>query len=789
MAKKTMTIKAKLIANMMVTAAIIVGISLASFSSMRFLLEKLAYITEKSGPYQMRAVEFQRELQSCITNLVKVNSARTIPEYTRYRREAELSLGNAARARETLEKMNVGNRMDMSDELTVISGELFDATEARITSDSAARETNEKVSQQMKDTSTRLKELETNIRNLQSTRAGSFAQAMHSTGLYSAQLRGIEELRDLVTDLLAVSGVVHNSQATTPFRIAKGKVNAILGRIARSTYSSAIAPEIQSLTHDVNEFLQLQAAAISQKDAYSKRFATETYKELAEKLNHIDLLLNQDIEFTSSKLTIETSRQGIIFAQSNSANNILLINSELVVSGLTITGNITRLFTLNSSAEVDASASEIRSLFAATHERVQQMERSLIALDARGELKMLRAAHASLQTIRTELYAPDGIVATLKEKLYAIEQANKSADKLHAIVIKQEEQGKESVSVAQIGQEKAIVTVKTVILRSTSMLLGIGCIAIVIGILFGLWIYRSVLLPLRVVVDAVHRQQELGEEKAALAEAVAGGDLNRTVTISEAIALDPVRIHNDEMGMVLNAVKGMSEAQVTLDMAFAGMTASLRSSRDEDIRRDRLKNGLHELSKILREEHETTGLGDEALAFIAAFLGAGVGVMYLYDEKEKMLQALSTYAMLRSEHLKYEVKLGEGLVGQVALERKTMCHNSIPPNYLPITSALGEASPLNIAILPIMHNETLIGVLELGSFQQFSSDDFDFLSQALEAIAIALKVNRSRQLINELLEQTQAQSEELRVQQEEMQRANEERRNGLGCRRKNHDHR
>ena len=135
-------------------------------------------------------------------------------------------------------------------------------------------------------------------------------------------------------------------------------------------------------------------------------------------------------------------------------------------------------------------------------------------------------------------------------------------------------------------------------------------------------------------------------------------------------------------------------------------------------------------------------------------------------------------------------RLGEGLPGQVALQRKMMCLNAVPPDYLPSTSALGKSDPLNVVIMPIMHNDTCVGVLELGSFRQFSADDFNFLHQSLEGVAIAIVVSRSHQRVSELLEQTQAQAEELLVQQEELQQTNEEleeRARMLEALRKQHD--
>jgi transcriptional regulator with GAF, ATPase, and Fis domain len=252
------------------------------------------------------------------------------------------------------------------------------------------------------------------------------------------------------------------------------------------------------------------------------------------------------------------------------------------------------------------------------------------------------------------------------------------------------------------------------------------------------------LRPLQLVLKSVTSQQERVKEKAELATAVAGGDLSREVSVGEALQLDPALLKKDEMGVVLNAVVGMSQAQVTLDRAFAAMTVSLRNSRDEDARRDRLKNGLFELNHILRSEHNLSELADRSLAFMATFLGAGAGVIYQYDDREGMLYTLSTYAVARSRRLDDGFRLGEGLAGQVALEQKMRCLQTIPANYLPISSALGEAEPLAVAILPIMHNTTLVGVLELGSFKQFTAENFEFLQLSLEGIAIAINISRSR---------------------------------------------
>lgn len=770
-----MTIKAKLIANGLVTAGIIVFISMSSFSSMRFIQDKLMYLTVKSAPFQIRTVEFQSGLQSSITNLIKVNAARNMTEYAASRAEAETSLKNIRDAQDSLKKMGgSSSSLTVYEELGPIANELFAAAEARISSDSSAHEVNVRISQQVKESTARLKELENHIHNLQVTHSAAFARSRADTAQFSERLRDLEELRNLVKDLVTVSAAAHNANNNTAFLIAKGKSTALLGRIARNRLSKTISSALKSLTADTHEFFQFQATLLSRKDEESKQWAQESFAELAEKMNHLRLTLNQEVELAASHLETETRRQGDIFRQENSANATLLANSELVALGLMVTGEINRMFNLESVTELDRLGTETDQLFKRISAQVQAVETNLSGLDAMEELKILHTTSMSLAAIRTKLYSADGVVTTLRTKLISIQQANSSADKLHAIVFRQSAKGSESVTAARGEQEESIAAVNSMTRRSLSRISAIGSAAIAIGILLSFWIYRSVMQPLRVVLNAVRRQQTQGKEKASLAKAVAAGDLSREVIISEAITIDPTRIKSDEMGMVLKAVAGMSVAQCALDRAFAGMTASLRHSREEDARRDHLKSGLHELNKILRDEHRTAELADEALAFIADYIGAGVGIMYLYDEDGEILQTLSTYAISREGRLNWGFRLGEGLPGQVALERKMIRLNAVPPDYLPITSALGKANPLNVAIMPILHHETLVGVLELGSFRRFSDDDFEFLKQSLEGIAIAIKVNSSHQRVSELLEHTQAQAEELRVQQEEMQQTNEE---------------
>lgn len=299
-------------------------------------------------------------------------------------------------------------------------------------------------------------------------------------------------------------------------------------------------------------------------------------------------------------------------------------------------------------------------------------------------------------------------------------------------------------------------------------------LSIIIGIGMTLIIIKSIADPLRIALDAIRQQQVISSDKAHLVKAIAGGDLSQEVVVTPPITINLDHVAHDEAGMLLSALAEMGALQHALDHAFAVMTEALRKNRDQELLRDWLKNGQYELNSILRGDKSTAILTEQALIFIAEYIGAGVGVFYVFDEIEEKLKAAARYAVSANGRNIDEVALGEGLTGQAAREKRIITLQDAPPDYLVISSGLGESSSAHVIALPLVYNGTLYGLIECGSLSGFSNEVIEFLTLNMETIAIAISVNKSRQIVNDLLEQTQGQAEELRVQQEELQQTNEE---------------
>ena len=119
-----------------------------------------------------------------------------------------------------------------------------------------------------------------------------------------------------------------------------------------------------------------------------------------------------------------------------------------------------------------------------------------------------------------------------------------------------------------------------------------------------------------------------------------------------------------------------------------------------------------------------------------------------------------------------EFRLGEGLVGQCALEKRRIILTEVPADYVRISSGLGEAKPMNIIVLPVLFEGDTRAVIELASFQRFSPIHQDFLDQLTESIGIVLNTIEANSRTEELLKQSQSLANELQSQQDQLQQTN-----------------
>lgn len=223
--------------------------------------------------------------------------------------------------------------------------------------------------------------------------------------------------------------------------------------------------------------------------------------------------------------------------------------------------------------------------------------------------------------------------------------------------------------------------------------------------------------------------------------------------------------------------------------AFTTMALDLqeKTKREREMNRANeeqawLKTNLAQMTTHLRGLGELEEVAQKFIGEVTPMLGASYGVVYLLEgeESDRRLRRGGAYAYKEGLHPSGSIRIGEGLVGQCALDNETILLKDVPADYIKINSGLGEITPVSLVCHPIRYENELIAVVELASLGEFTPIQLHLLEQLADHVGTVLKDIIGRKKVEELLrvsqsltEELQAQSEELLSQQEELRASNE----------------
>jgi len=177
----------------------------------------------------------------------------------------------------------------------------------------------------------------------------------------------------------------------------------------------------------------------------------------------------------------------------------------------------------------------------------------------------------------------------------------------------------------------------------------------------------------------------------------------------------------------------------------------------------------------LQGQRDLTTVGRMLLSELAPLVGAQQGVIYqMGGEESAEMVLLSAFAGDGEDGHLRRLKLGEGLVGQCASEKRRMLISDLPPNTIAIRSGLFEAVPRNVIVLPVLFEDRVKAVIELASLSSFTTSQLAFLEQLTASIGIVLNSIEATMQTEGLLKQSQQLATELQVQQKELQQTNEQ---------------
>jgi CheY-like chemotaxis protein/signal transduction histidine kinase/HAMP domain-containing protein len=238
---------------------------------------------------------------------------------------------------------------------------------------------------------------------------------------------------------------------------------------------------------------------------------------------------------------------------------------------------------------------------------------------------------------------------------------------------------------------------------------------------------------------------------AEVATAVTKGDLTRSIQVE---ASGEVAELKDNINTMIN---------------------NLRLTTERNTEQDWLKTNLARFTGMLQGQRDLATVGRMLLSELAPLVNAQQGVIYqMESEGAGAMALLSAFAGDGQDGHLRRLKIGEGLVGQCASEKRRLLINDLPPNTVTIRSGLFEAIPRNVIVLPVLFEDRVKAVIELASLNTFTASHLAFLEQLTASIGIVLNSIEATMQTEGLLKQSQQLAAELQTQQKELQQTNEQ---------------
>ncbi len=247
-----------------------------------------------------------------------------------------------------------------------------------------------------------------------------------------------------------------------------------------------------------------------------------------------------------------------------------------------------------------------------------------------------------------------------------------------------------------------------------------------------------------------------------VSQAVTKGDLTRSIAVE--------------------AEGEVAELKDTINQMIGNLAETTRANQEQDW----LNSNMARFTGMLQGERDLETVSRLIMSELTPLVGAQHGAFFMMESPggegdEFQLRLLATYGYKQRKNVPTRFAIGEGLVGQSALELKPILITQAPDDYVRITSGLGESAPVNLIVLPVLFEDQVLAVIELGSFQRFTPVQQAFLEQLAESFGVVLNTIQANMRTEELLGQSQqltqelqSQSEELQTQQEELQQTNKE---------------
>lgn len=200
--------------------------------------------------------------------------------------------------------------------------------------------------------------------------------------------------------------------------------------------------------------------------------------------------------------------------------------------------------------------------------------------------------------------------------------------------------------------------------------------------------------------------------------------------------------------------------------------------RKEEEQRNWITEGSAHFSEVLRNNmNDLEQLSFYVIKDLTKYVNAVQGGFYLLDDSDpynRFFKLTAFFAYDRRKFADQKIKWGDGLIGTCAMEKKTIHLKHVPETYIVVTSGLGEATPDNLLVVPILYEDQIFGVMEFASLGRFEQNHISLIEKTAQSVASTISTVKTNLQTAKLLEESKAQTQALTSHEEEMRQNMEE---------------
>ncbi len=237
-------------------------------------------------------------------------------------------------------------------------------------------------------------------------------------------------------------------------------------------------------------------------------------------------------------------------------------------------------------------------------------------------------------------------------------------------------------------------------------------------------------------------------------------------------------------GELIPVVLSVSEILVGGERLFTGILHDLRAEKEKMLEVEGLNTRLEkenqqrtiksELEDGLRGLDDVKEFSEAVLQFFAKQFNALLSMFYLVDSEKKIISLISGYGFKDRRKRATKFKWGEGLVGECIKSRQPIVIKEPEKDYVKVSSGLGGMLPKQILLVPLLHDNEVVGAIELCFTQAISQELVNYINKLCSDVVMGLKVALAKQNLQQLLTKTESQRQSLQQQEEELRVSNEE---------------